>query len=373
MRIAWTEHLVDLVGQSEAAAARLALAPRERRAAAVPSARAESARLSARLDASPLSEETAAEVLAREAAGLPAVEELPVRSPGVTTGSWAQVLRLDGMETQQVAAVEYANLLTCFDAEAQVAETFLERPLEGLARLHGELCRGLVDPEVLGRPRRTAQAVHDGGQGSVLYRAAQPAEVAGLLHELAEQITRRAAGLPTLALAGAVHERLLDLQPFEAGNGRLARSASRVVLRARGLDPDGLAVVERGLAADPVGYHSEVAATRRRSDLSLWLERYGEALVDGLRDVADALVPQPAPALPERALAVADPLTPGEALTVRQYAERAGTTVAVARADLRLLSRAGLLALEPASRGLRYRRTSGFPLRRAGDPSDRTG
>lgn len=370
MRIDWTEHLIDLVGQSEAAAVRLALAPVERRAAAIAAARGESARLSARLDASPLTPETAAEVLAREAAGLPTVDGLPERpgsgSGSEATGGWARVLRLDGMQTQQVAAVEYANLLACFDVEAQVAETFLERPLEGLARLHAELCGGLVAPEVLGRPRRTVQAVHDGAQGSVLYRAARPSDVAGLLHELAQQITRRAAGLPTLALAGAVHERLLDLQPFEAGNGRLARSASRVVLRARGLDPDGLAVTERGLAADPTGYHAEVAATRRRGDLSLWLERYGEALVSALEGAAEALAPQPRPALPQRARAVADPLAPGEALTVRQYAERAGISVATARGDLRLLARAGIVELEPRSRGLRYRRTKKFPMRSAG-------
>lgn len=366
MRIDWTEHLVALVGQSEAAAARLALVPAARRAAAVPAARAESARLSARLDASPLTAETAAEVHARQAAGLAPVEDLAAPRETVTTGGWAQVLRLDGMETQQVAAVEYANLLACFDAETQVAETFLERPLEGLARLHAELCRGLVDPDVLGRPRRTVQAVHDGSQGSVLYRAAPPAAVAGLLDELAQQITRRSSGLPSLALAGAVHERLLDLQPFEAGNGRLARSASRVVLRARGLDPDGLAVAERGLAADPTGYHAEVAATRRRGDLSLWLERYGEALVTALDDAAEALAPRPRPTLPARARAVADPLAPGDALTLREYAERAGTTVATARGDLALLARAGLLVLVPRSRGLRYRRTPRFPVTDAG-------
>lgn len=365
MRIDWTDHLVDLVGQAGAAAARLAMVPAARREAAVPAARAESARLSARLDASPLTDETAADVLAREAAGLPAAGVVGVdagAAPGA--GSWARALRLEGMETQQVAAVEYANLLACFDVEAQVAETFLERPLEGLARLHGELCRGLVDAEVLGRPRRTVQAVHDGAQGSVLYRAADPAEVAGALADLAEQITRRSAGLPALALAGAVHERVLDLQPFEAGNGRVARSASRVVLRARGLDADGLAVTERGLAADPLGYHAEVAATRRRRDLSLWLERYGEALVGALDAAADAFGPRPQPTLPERARAVTDPLAPGDPLTVRQYAELAGTTVATARADLRLLAHAGVVALEPASRGLRYRRAAKLPLLR---------
>ncbi len=376
MHIAWTDHLVTLVGASEAAAARLALAPAEPRSVLARRSRRESSRLSARLDASPLTEETAAAVSAREDAGLPAVDALPgaggpAAPPAVgepvdgvqggaaldPTGGWARALRLEGMETQDVAAIEYANLLGCFDAEPAVAAGFLDRPLEGLARLHAEIGRGLVNPEVLGRLRRSDQAIHDGAQGMVVYRAVDPDELPGRLADLETWITRTSAGLPALVVAGAVHERLLELQPFEAGNGRLARSASRVVLRARGLDPQGVAVPERFLAADPSGYHAEVAATQRRGgELSLWLERFGEALVAALEDAADRLAPLPPTPLPPRALGVADQLEAGEAVSVRHYAEQTSTSLATARQDLRQLARAGLLVLDPRSRGLRYRR-----------------
>lgn len=352
----WTDHLVRLVGRTEAAAARVALAPPRRRAELALAARREFARLSARLDASPLDDTTADQVDAREAAGLPPVDALP-DAGSQEAGGWAQALGLEGMGTQEVAAVEYANLLAAVDGEPELAGVVLERPLEVLARLQAEITRGLVAPEVAGRPRRTEQAISDGAQGRLLYRAPEPDAVPALLADLGEWIVRGAAGLPALVVAGVVHERLLSDQPFEAGNGRLARSASRVLLRAYGLDPDGLAVGERRLLADRMGYFTEVAATRhRRGDLTRWLERYGEAVADALESAADALTPLPEVAVPDRARDVADGLAPDATVTVREYAEQAAVGPVSARLDLERLSRAGLLELDPRSRGLRYRR-----------------
>ena len=364
MRIAYTDHLVGLLCQAEAAAARLAAADPDRRAATVTEARRESARLSARLDASPLEEGTARAVDARDAAGLPPVDAADV-SPAAggqpAAGNWARTLKLDDMPTQDVAAVEYANLLTTFDAEREIAAWFFERPLDALTELHARLTRGLVAPEDAGRPRRTEQAVHDGAQGMVVWNAPAAEAVPGLLEELAGWLTGAggrmgSAALPAVIVAGVVHERLLEWQPFEAANGRLARAASRVVLRARGMDPHGCAVVERVLAADIAGYHQEVAATMRRRDLGAWLERYAEAAAAALEQAADAVDPRPRPEPPARAREVVAALRPAEPLTIADYARRAGVGFETARADLRALAGAGALAAEPGSHGLRYRR-----------------
>lgn len=358
VRIAWTEHLVELVGRAAAAAARIAGAPRQERGALAATATREWARLSARLDASPLTEATAAAV----DAGTAPAPLAPGRASAPTdpSGGWAGALHLDRVETQDLAAVEYANLLACAQTEPQVAESFFDRPLEALAELHAEICRGLVAPEVVGRPRRTAQAVHDGAQGHVLYFTADPDRLPALLDALAGWVANDSATVPTLAVAGVVQERLLEWQPFEAGNGRLARAASRVVLRARGLDSDGLAVPERLLAADATGYYREVAATRRRrGELSGWLERYGEALVAGLDRAAAALDPGRAPAVPPRAAAVVAGMATGAAMTLREYAEAAALTLATARMDLQACVGAGILELQPRSSGLRFRRTDG--------------
>jgi hypothetical protein len=353
VRVGWTDHLVALVGRSEAAAARLATGPPDRRAALALRARRDVARLSVRLDASPLTDETAGQVDAGLAPATAGSGPAPA-----ATGGWAGALRLDTLPSQDVAAVEYANLLACADIEPDVAGFILERPLDALVRLHAEICRGLVDPALVGRPRRTEQAISDGAQGRLLYRAAEPDQVPGLLAGLEEWVRRSSAGLPALVVAGVVHERLLEWQPFEAGNGRLARAASRVLLRARGLDPDGLAVPERLLAADRGGYFAEVAATkRRRGDLTLWLERYGEALAAALETAADAVgTTTPTPSPPKRALVLAEELGPDGVVTLPDYAERAGVSPATARVELDRLAAAGVLRVQPHSRGSRYQR-----------------
>jgi len=352
VRVAYTDHLVDLVARAEAASARLAGADVARRRVAAASARRVSALLSLRLDGSPIEEATADAV---DAGTMPSIRAGPQAAD--ERGGWARVLRLDAMATQDVAAVEYANLLAAYDAEPALAEGFFDDPLRSLADLHALITRDLVPPEVVGRPRQTDQAVHDGAQGRMIYRAPDPDMLPGLLDDLAAWLGTRSVSLPSLVVAGVVHERILEWHPFEAANGRLARAASRVVLRARGLDPHGLAVPERELIEDPLAYYGEVAATiRRRGDLELWLERWGEMMLGALEDAADALDPRPRPTPPPRALIAVEHLAVGDEITMAAYARRAGTSLSTARTDLRTLAAAGVVRVDPCTKGLRYRR-----------------
>ena len=376
MRFRDTEHLAALVADADAAAARIAAADPQRRAELAASARRTVARLSARLDGSPLEDATADRVDADERAGLPptsVADRAPaldstatVTSDGASgTPGWARVLRIDSMPTQDVAAVEYANLLAAVDAEPALAPRFLQEPGAVLVTLHGLVCRGLVDPAIIGRPRRSELAVHDGAQGRVLYNTPPPGAVgdllAGLVAWLAGDLpagfARPAAETPALLLAGVVHERLLQWQPFAAGNGRVARAAALLELRARGLDPDGVAVPEAAFIADRVAYYGEVAATiRRRDDLTAWLERCAEATVEALEAAADALGPRPEPDAPASAVRTVSALAPGDTITVADLAAAAEVSRADAQRHLRALVRAGLLARDPGTRGLRYRR-----------------
>lgn len=358
VRVGATGHLAAVIEDAASVAARLAAAEPAARAVQAETARRESARLSALLDASPLTDDTADAVDERQARGLPAVEvPAGASSPAArVTAGWAQTLRIDELATQEVAALEYANLLACFDTEPAVARAFFAQPREALAELHTVISRGLVEPAVAGRPRRTEQAVHDGAQGRVLYRSAPPERVEGLLDELAAWLAGPATGEPALVVAGVVHERVLRWQPFEAGNGRVARAASRVVLRARGVDPEGLAVAERLPARDPLDYHRQVAASMRRGDLAPWLERTAEAVLSGLIAAAERVDPGGHADPPGRAADVAADLEPGDLLTVADYVAATGATRADARSDLRSLVLAGRMEAVPGSGGLRFRR-----------------
>ena len=350
--LSYSDYLVTLIAEAQAASARIATADPPQRTAAVATSRKTSARLSARLDASPLDDETADAVDAgalrveRRAGGNRAPSEL----------GWARALKLDGMPTRDVAAAEYANLLAAFDAEHQVARRLFSEPGAALAELHGLVCESLVEPSLLGALRSTPRAVHDGAQGMMIYAAPEPDTLPSLFASLTGWLGASSAARPDLVLAGVVHERILEWQPFEAGNGRVARAAARVVLRARELDPDGIGVAERLWAADPSAYHAEVAATkRRRGDLSRWLERHAEAVVDGLERAAAELCPASTPAVPDRGVAYCRGRSTGTRFTMPEYAAAVGVGREIARADLTALRRAGRIVRQPGSRGLRFR------------------
>ncbi|CAN5247208.1 hypothetical protein BH20ACT8_BH20ACT8_06150 [soil metagenome] len=354
--IRYSDHLVEVIGRAEAAVARLQTVPAAERAAAACPARRAAARLSARLDASPLTDETADAVDAGH--GPVRVGRQPnAAAAGATSGSWARTLRLEGVPSQDLAAVEYANLLAAAEAEPSLAVDLFVQPLATLTSLHRQLTAGLVTPGVAGRPRQTAQSVHDGAQGASLYHAPDPHAVPGLLDRLASWLERGAATRPTVVVAGVVHGRLLEWQPFEAANGRLARAAARLVLRARGLDPEGVIVFERELAADAAGYYAEVGATiRRGGDLSRWLERWAEAVSAAAETAADKLAPAPLVEPPTRARRVAESVPAGGELTLSGYARDAEVGLETARADLRALERAGLTRLVAGTQGLRWQR-----------------
>jgi fido (protein-threonine AMPylation protein) len=222
-----------------------------------------------------------AEATVREAA-------LDVAAGAVATSSasratWLDTLRvLDDPEDRVVGALELLGVLAADDSD-DVTATVLTDPAAALATLHRRLTRGLVAPERAGAVREVEQAVHDGATGRILYLTAAAAALPRELRAADGVAGLRRAREHGLIASGVLHLELLRLHPFDAANGRLARAAARAVLRARGLDPDHLAVPELALAADPLGYHEEVARTLRRRDLTIWLERWAEAVADGLR------------------------------------------------------------------------------------------
>lgn len=355
IRVPYTAYLVSLVAEASTAAGRLLDLPIEQRAPVEQRSRRDACRFSARLDGSPLTDETAARV--DSGAWTPPAAMLEVER----VGGWAGALRLEGMATEDVAAVEYANLLTAHDEEPRLAERLFDEPLGVLAELHAIICRGLVDPTVAGRRRATEQAVHDGAQGRVIYNTPAPDQLPSLLAGLERWLRGDgqdgSAAYPAPVTAAVVHEVLLEWQPYEAANGRLARAASRLVLRARGMDPFGLAVPERAWVGDAGGYYGEVAATiRRRGDLGPWVERSAEALVDGLSTAAAQAHPVAGPAPHPRALEAVAALAQDQTITVADYAARYGVSRETAWRDLRTLANWGDVVRMPRNLGRRFRR-----------------
>lgn len=126
----------------------------------------------------------------------------------------------------------------------RLVEVSRTAPMQAWARLHAVAARGVVTDERLGRPRGD----DDADDPLHLSAAPPPAEVATRLEALAN-VLAHPTDAPAVVVAGVVHGELLALRPFAWGSGLVARAAIRLVLAARGLDPDCATVPEDGLQA----------------------------------------------------------------------------------------------------------------------------
>jgi hypothetical protein len=345
-RFGRSPHLVDLVAEVERLAATVAAAPAADRRALGLARADEAVRATLTLDGADGDELPGAD----EAAAALADAAPVTPDPNDRRGSWLDVLRtFDTPSDRQIRALEVLGARAA-DASDDLVGSLLSDPGRNLSELHRRLTRGLVTEARAGAPRITEQAVHDGSTGRVVFFTPHPDDVPGQLALLEAWLASTGAREHGLVVSGVLHLELLRIHPYDAANGRLARAAARLALRARGLDPDHLAVPEPSLARDAMGYAEEVARTLRRRDLTIWLERWGEAVADGLRSSARALGVLDVAVPDAAARFVADQ----PAFTIADLRAHLGVPPSESREQLQVLLDAGTVARRPGTRGLRF-------------------
>lgn len=154
-----------------------------------------------------------------------------------------------GIDTLRSGAVEdspiglvAARTLAMYSTLPRMADIVLTAPLQALAQLHAVVAVDHSEGDELGRPRAT-----DDVSDPLRFRLAVPAaEVPHRLNAIAELLTSQSAA-PAVVLAGVVHAELATAQPFVWGSGVIARSMTRLIMRAKGVDPDGWTIPEAGI------------------------------------------------------------------------------------------------------------------------------
>lgn len=168
----------------------------------------------------------------------------------------------------------------------------LSAPGQVLARLHTAAAAELVgDRDELGRPRRegeTSRELSDLGPAPKGEELRQ--RLAGII-----ELMSVADQAPALVVAAVVHAEIAAVRPFTVGNGLVARAVERLLVRAAGLDPTGVAVPEAGHGSEggPAYLGSLTGYTEGGSDgVRLWLRHCGDAVVAGAEEgqrVADSV------------------------------------------------------------------------------------
>lgn len=165
-------------------------------------------------------------------------------------------------------------------------------PAQVLARLHTLAAAELVEPGQVGRPRLAGEDCRElievGPAPSAEEARARLAGVVDLLGTLDR--------VPVPVVAALVHGELLHARPFVRGNAVVARALERLVVRAGGLDPTGVAVTELGHGAGGgPAYLGALTAYARgdRAGVELWVTHCADALVGAAAEgerIADAVL-----------------------------------------------------------------------------------
>lgn len=122
-----------------------------------------------------------------------------------------------------------------------LVSTWRSAPLQALARLHVLVAGDQESEATLGRPRSGAAT-----DPLLIGTAPSPTEVAARI-SLLGRLVGTGGVAPAIVEAAVVHGEIVALRPFEVGSPAIAQMATRLVIAARGLDPDLLVVPEVGV------------------------------------------------------------------------------------------------------------------------------
>ena len=177
-------------------------------------------------------------------------------------------------EPDPALVVVRAALRVTMEAE-HVGAQITRAPAQALARLHLAGAAGLLPAGAIGRPRLPGEMCSEfTGLGSA------PTDVTDRLAGI--EALCRVGDAPALVVAALVHAEIVHVRPFVRINGLVARAVERVLVRARGLDPTGVAVPEAGhLRLGSTAYLGALGAyaTGTRDGVALWVRQCADALV----------------------------------------------------------------------------------------------
>jgi Fic family protein len=243
-----------------------------------------------------------------------------------------------------------------------------------------------------GRWRRRTICVYGGRANEVLYEPPPPELVPELMRELMARLNDEDE-LPAVVRAAVAHLNLVQIHPFQDGNGRMGRALQTLVMVRDGiLDPE-FASIERSVARDRNRYRESLYELGRgwdpRADtrpfirfcLAVHLDQAERALEQARRmsavwaEAMDAVQRQ---RLPERVTsALADAAFAGH-VDPAAYRQWARVDERRARADLQRLAERGFLLRRPGrraaytagpkARAIRARVWAMHPLHRPVDP-----
>jgi hypothetical protein len=185
---------------------------------------------------------------------------------GAWASAWLAGAEFELADVRSGAAAGDAVVQGALRAQSEIgglADTWRRAPRQALARLHALAAADLAPPDELGQPRPgTAERL-----------------------DLLTQVLALTSA-PAVVVAGIVHGEILGLDAFAPVSGIVARTAVRLTLIDRGLDPKSLVVIEAGHRDLGEAYvdASHAYQSGTQPGIARWLVHCADAVVAGARE-----------------------------------------------------------------------------------------
>jgi Fic family protein len=229
---------------------------------------------------------------------------------------------------------------------------------EWVLKHHAELLKGIVKGRLRGHYREAQCVIRDSRSHEIVYMAPEWRDVPPLMKSLLDWLRKqRTAGASTLLLAAQFHHEFVTIHPFMDGNGRLARLLTNGILLTGGYEVERYAALEKQHERDRPAYYAAIRNLQAGNyynippgqDISSWIEYWLKCLVSTY-DEAIARVMRTATPEFEQPLLNDERLKRAKALFQRhgrlrasEYADLVGLARTQAVADLKVLTKAGLV------------------------------
>lgn len=239
----------------------------------------------------------------------------------------------------------------------------LELSSKLLLKVHTQVVSGLLPKFETGALRKKPVVVNDPKTGNVVFLPPDHDQVANLIDDLINFVSKNEGKIDPFILAGIFHKQMVIIHPFMDGNGRTTRLMTKLLLAKMGLNTFNLFSFENYYNKNVTKYFQTVGEFGDynelvdKIDFTAWLEYFTEGIIDELLRVKK-LLPQtgysPATKLEEHHLNLLDFIKQNGFITDRDYAKLTLRAKATRAIDFNKLMEIGMIERKGKGRSTYY-------------------
>jgi len=156
-------------------------------------------------------------------------------------------------------------------------------------KIHQLTVEKMLEKEKIGKYRDTRVVIKNSQTGEVSFRPPLPVEIKVQIGEFFDWLNSDLGkDVHAILRAGITHYELARIHPFVDGNGRVARAYALLVLLREGYDVKQFFSIEEYFDKNADEYYKALqAVTKKRGDLTPWIEFFTKALAIELTKIKE--------------------------------------------------------------------------------------